>query len=640
MPDKCLDCPVPSADMDGFIVSGPGGAPRSEGSGVSSPEGPFVREAPQTGHFILKGKVSSSSPLPDVPEPGWAYEAAEAGTYGGVHATPGDLIWCAGVNPVQWRVAQSDFDGAVRSVSVQQVLSSGTKIATVTVNGQATDLYCEPSGLASVSAAFDCGGQTWYLSSCDVNSYPEEDVEFVDRAVAPAPIGGDLFVDLSPTHVGGSVSSYVFKRIFLLSNVPVYGGVCYWRDGGYDTYRIFVSEGYDDIAPEDLVLFSLWARIANYSMPAAGEEIELPIDLADRNNTGMLSVSEIGASASEYDCAGRDRIVVHGMPVSLSASPLKLYATGPESGYIGSLRVEKNSAFDWSRYESGAKLTLTSTSASGASSIQTVDMSCLAPPVFNGSNNGLVPAGSSGSSLKVLCSDGQWRTLASNTVNAMTGYAKAESYTAIAASDSLNTAIGKLEAGLGGSSPEVTVGTGLVNDNGTIRLALLHRTSYDHGQIITTLDSQHDTPYSYDDEEDVYEDNPTPYVIDLSQSECKFNSVSIGVYKYMMTQSQVDALKPYLKSILAKVYLKSGTNTFITYVIPSSAPTWVSNGFGFDFIIPSRSTNYPSEEIFDTIDRIELVMTNSTNTYHPYGSNIGTFFPAGSSIKVNGTYFA
>lgn len=412
MLDKCPECPVPSADMDGFIVSGPGGAPRSESAGVSGSEGPFAREAPQTGHFILKGKVSSSSPLPDVPEPGWAYEAAEAGTYGGVHATPGDLIWCAGVNPVRWRIAQSDFDGAVRSVSVQQVLSSGTKIATVTVDGQATDLFCKPAGLASVSASFDCGGQTWYLSSCDVNSYPEEDAEYVDRAVAPASIDGDLSVDLSPTHVGGSISPYVFKRIFLLSNVPVYGGVCYWRGGGYDSYRIFVSEGYEDIAPEDLVLFSLWARIDNYSMPAAGEEIELPIDLADRNNTGILSVSEIGASASEYACTGRDRIAMHGMPDRLSASPLKFYATGPASGYIGSLRVEKNSAFDWSQYEPGAKLALASTSASGETSVQEVDMSCLVPPVFNGSNNGLVPADSSGSSLKVLCSDGLWRTLA------------------------------------------------------------------------------------------------------------------------------------------------------------------------------------------------------------------------------------
>jgi hypothetical protein len=140
--------------MDGFIVSGPGGAPRSEGSGVSSPEGPFVREAPQTGHFILKGKVSSSSPLPDVPEPGWAYEAAEAGTYGGAQATAGDVVWCAGVNPVRWAILQSDSGSAV---SVEQILSSGTKIATVTVGGQATDLYCETGGgIQTLSGDFGC----------------------------------------------------------------------------------------------------------------------------------------------------------------------------------------------------------------------------------------------------------------------------------------------------------------------------------------------------------------------------------------------------------------------------------------------------------------------------------------------------
>ena len=374
MPDKCLECPVPSADMDGFIVSGPGGAPRSESAGVSAAEGPFAKEAPQTGHFILKGKVSSSSPLPDVPEPGWAYEAAEAGTYGGVQATAGDVVWCAGVSPVRWAILQSDSGSAV---SVRQILSSGTKIATVAVGGQATDLYCEPSGLASVSASFECGGQTWYLSSHEVTGYVEDDNEYVVHAVAPALLDGDLSVDLSPTWVGGSESQYVLNRTFLLSNVPVYGDVCYRLAGGYDAYTIFVSEGYEDIAPEDLVLFSLWARIDNYSMPAAGEEIELPINLIDYNNTGILPVTEIGASASVYDCASRDQMVMHEMPDHLSASPLKFYATGPVSGNIGSLRVEKNSAFDWSRYESGAKLTLTSTSASGGETVQEVDMSCL-----------------------------------------------------------------------------------------------------------------------------------------------------------------------------------------------------------------------------------------------------------------------
>lgn len=198
------------------------------------------------------------------------------------------------------------------------------------------------------------------------------------------------------------------------------------------------------------------------------------------------------------------------------------------------------------------------------------------------------------------------------------------------------------ETNASGGGSSIKTGTGLVNDNGTIRLAVMHRTSYNNGQVITNLDSQYDTPYSYDDDYDgegtVYEDNQTPYVIDLSQSEYKFNSVSLGISKFMMTQAQVDDLKLYLKSVFAKVYWKSGTITNFTHVPSSSA--WVSNGFAFDFTIPSRSTDYPSEEIFDTIERIELVMTKSTSTYHPSGYNIGTFFPAGSSIMRNGTYFA
>ena len=104
MPDKCLDCPVPSADMDGFIVSGPGGAPRSEGSGVSSPEGPFVREAPQTGTLQIRGEVSSSSPLPESGAVGWAYFVAEPGEYAGIPAAAGDVLWISGVNPLRWDV--------------------------------------------------------------------------------------------------------------------------------------------------------------------------------------------------------------------------------------------------------------------------------------------------------------------------------------------------------------------------------------------------------------------------------------------------------------------------------------------------------------------------------------------------------
>lgn len=119
MPDKCLDCPAPSADMDGFIVSGPGGAPRSEGSGVSSPEGPFVREAPQTGHVVIMGTLGADGNpgvLPDAPQVGWAYVAEDPGTYGGVQATEGDVVYCMSLNPVKWGVLQADSDDSGRDL--------------------------------------------------------------------------------------------------------------------------------------------------------------------------------------------------------------------------------------------------------------------------------------------------------------------------------------------------------------------------------------------------------------------------------------------------------------------------------------------------------------------------------------------
>lgn len=188
---------------------------------------------------------------------------------------------------------------------------------------------------------------------------------------------------------------------------------------------------------------------------------------------------------------------------------------------------------------------------------------------------------------------------------------------------------------MGGGS--VQPGTGLVEDNGTIRLALLQHTSYGHGQIALNISSQYNTPYSYDDDEDVYEDNPTPYVIDLSQNVNKFNAAALNIGKFAMTQAQVDALKPDLKSVFIRTHWTSGVLTELTYVIPSSS--WSSNGFSFIINIPSRSSSYPSAEIFDTIESIDLTMTTSTNTSHPYGYNIGTYFPAGTNIYVNGSYW-
>ena len=183
----------------------------------------------------------------------------------------------------------------------------------------------------------------------------------------------------------------------------------------------------------------------------------------------------------------------------------------------------------------------------------------------------------------------------------------------------------------------VQVSTGLVEENGVVRLALLKSTSFGDGQIEINIVTQHDTPYSYDDDEDVYEYNPSPYVIDLSQNANRFNSATLSFGKFMMTQEQVDALKPYLKSVLAHVYRASGTVNTVTYVLTDD--DWAANGFIFYMSIPSRSTAYPSVEIFDTIERLELVMTTSTDVSHPRGNNIGTYFPAGTNIYLNGTYW-
>ena len=154
MPDKCLDCPAPSADMDGFIVSGPGGVPRSEGSGVSSPEGPFAKEAPQTGHVVIMGTLGvdgNPGSLPDAPQVGWAYIAGDAGEYGGVQATEGDMVYCMSLNPVKWAVLQADSDDSGRDlVSVSAsfgcdpspVLSLTSAKADGTSSVQTVDMSC------------------------------------------------------------------------------------------------------------------------------------------------------------------------------------------------------------------------------------------------------------------------------------------------------------------------------------------------------------------------------------------------------------------------------------------------------------------------------------------------------------------
>ena len=163
MSDKCPDCPAPSADMDGFIVSGPGGAPRSEGSGVSSSEGPFAKEAPQTGQLQIRGEVSSSSPLPETGAVGWAYLVTEAGMYGGLPAAAGDVVWISGVNPLRWDVFQSGADATIASLAVSFDCRNFELSVSLAAEGGAVmertaDLSCIPHVFATVAeteALFD-----------------------------------------------------------------------------------------------------------------------------------------------------------------------------------------------------------------------------------------------------------------------------------------------------------------------------------------------------------------------------------------------------------------------------------------------------------------------------------------------------
>lgn len=99
--DACLNCPAIPAD-DGFLKEAPGGGLRSEASGVSLPEGPFVLPPPETGSLELKGFVSSDADMPENPRPGWMVVADRPGVYAGVAVSAGDVLFCAGTNPAVW----------------------------------------------------------------------------------------------------------------------------------------------------------------------------------------------------------------------------------------------------------------------------------------------------------------------------------------------------------------------------------------------------------------------------------------------------------------------------------------------------------------------------------------------------------
>lgn len=101
MEDRCLKCPE-SPDGDGFLQYGSAGEIRSESSGVSVSEGPFVQVPPETGLVELKGFVSSDADLPEHPRPGWTFFAGRDGVYAGASLLAGDALVCTGTNPAVW----------------------------------------------------------------------------------------------------------------------------------------------------------------------------------------------------------------------------------------------------------------------------------------------------------------------------------------------------------------------------------------------------------------------------------------------------------------------------------------------------------------------------------------------------------
>ena len=135
MEDRCLACPD-SPDGDGFLQHESAGGLRSEFSGVSASEGPFVQIPPETGSVELKGFVSSDSDLPEYPRPGWMVIADHPGEYGGVSLSAGDALVCAGTNPPVWiplAGSSTDID-ASRLIGTASVDTTGNAATADKVN--------------------------------------------------------------------------------------------------------------------------------------------------------------------------------------------------------------------------------------------------------------------------------------------------------------------------------------------------------------------------------------------------------------------------------------------------------------------------------------------------------------------------
>lgn len=210
MEDRCLKCPE-SPDGDGFLQHGGAGGLRSESSGVSVPEGPFVQVPPETGSVELKGFVSSDADLPENPRPGWMVVADRSGVYAGVSLSAGDALVCTGTNPPVWLA----FAGSSMDIDASRL--TGTASIDTTGNAATADkvnhgfAVTGPGGQAlafdgSASAGIAVGGGLSLTVAGGVASLSQAPTGAVPGRYGVVEIGADGRVTLgaNPTTLAGN----------------------------------------------------------------------------------------------------------------------------------------------------------------------------------------------------------------------------------------------------------------------------------------------------------------------------------------------------------------------------------------------------------------------------------------------------
>ena len=491
MPDKCLDCPAPSADMDGFIVSGPGGAPRSEGSGVSSPEGPFVREAPQTGHVVIMGTLGADGnpgSLPDAPQVGWAYVAEDAGEYGGVTATEGDMVYCMSLNPTRWGVLQADSDDSGHDlVGVSaEVSCAGWRTAEdaellgaccLRMGDTAGECYGPESASLEGGVLTAVWETRWYASVLDmdfrcaacsgegagsvrVSMLQINEIAFrIEQGADPSPLcppggcswplsGGAARLALESVSSVPDPSSPQYERIvtavFRLEERPASSLDVYARaaDGT-------VSKSSSPLPCLDAAAVSVKADASCAGTVVPSDESDFAICFYDGEPTSFLEALDARSgsfvlSGAHVDWAGhsyssssfvRLRFSVPGEDEDVllfeSANSFARVFNGtlqpgafiPMSGGSRSYglvlaeRTELTSEDEGGpdvlvRFQivdagGGPSVAVVAETLGGDVSVDAADLSCLVPPVFDGSANGLVPASGAVQNY-LLAGDGTW----------------------------------------------------------------------------------------------------------------------------------------------------------------------------------------------------------------------------------------